>query len=211
MSQQLPPRVYWVRRAVVLLGLAVLLLVVGLLLRALIGGGSDAAAPTPGARSTAPTGTTPPPATTAPAAPAPTTPATTHPGGIADCAAGDLAVTIVPSAASFAAGVSPTFTLTITSNGAAPCLVDAGDTHRAIVITSGTDRIWSNQDCAPANADARTLLLAPKQTDTTQLAWNRVRSAAGCPEGLPAPGAGTYVASFTVGGATAAPAAFTLG
>lgn len=202
MSQRLPARVYWVRRAVLLLVVALVVLLVWLIARAALGGGPAAKAPTTPSTSTSPTITP---------KPGPTITTTPYPGGITNCAATDLVLTIVPGASTFAAGVSPTFTLTITDNGPAPCLVDAGDTHRAIVITSGTDRIWSNQDCAAAAADPRTLLLTPKQTDTTQLAWNLVRSAPGCPAGLPVPAAGTYVASFTVAGATAAPAVFGLG
>lgn len=205
MRQQLPARVYWVRRALVLVVLGIVVLVVWLVVQAMGGPAAPAAAPT----TARPSGTAAPatPRTT----PKPTSTSTPYPGGVTDCPSADVAVTIVPAAPSFAAGVSPTFTLTITNNGGAACLVDAGDTHRAIVVTSGTDRIWSNQDCAAAGSDPRTLLLAPKQTDTTQLAWNRVRSAQGCPSGLPAPAAGTYVATFSAGGATGAPAVFTLG
>jgi hypothetical protein len=199
MNQRLPARVYWVRRAGLLLALALVVLVGWLIVRAALGSRPEAEPPTTSSTST----TTP--------KPSPTGTSTPHPGGIPDCAAADLALTIVPGAPTFAAGVSPTFTITITDNGPAPCLVDAGETHRAIVITSGTDRVWSNQDCAAADAGPRTLLLTPKQADTTQLAWNLVRSAPGCPTGLLAPAAGMYVASFTVGGATGAPAAFALG
>ncbi|MCG2803633.1 MAG: hypothetical protein L6311_16295 [Cellulomonas sp.] len=201
MARRLPARVYLVRRIVVLVALALVVTVVVLLVRAIGGGGSDAAPPPPTVTTTAP-----------PDIPtAPTSPTSTLPGGVTDCAAGDLALTAVAAAPSFGAEVSPTFTLTITNNGATSCLVDAGDGYRSIVVTSGTDRVWSNQDCAAPDADRRTLLLAPGMTDTTTLVWNRERSAPGCAAGLPKPGDGTYVATFSVGGAQAAPAAFVLG
>ncbi|MCG2797515.1 MAG: hypothetical protein L6367_03140 [Cellulomonas sp.] len=199
MPRRLPARVYWVRRIVLLVALALVVTLVVVIVQA-VRGGTQAAAPEPAVTTTAPPATTPTP-----------TPTSTLPGGITDCAAGDLALTIAADAPTFGAGVSPTFTLTITNNGTTSCLVDAGENYRAIVLTSGTDRVWSNQDCAASDSDARTLLLAPGMTDTTTLAWNRERSAPGCTADLPAPGDGTYVATFTVGGAQAAPAAFVLG
>ena len=201
MARRLPARVYWVRRAFVLVVLALVVTLVVVLVRAITGGSDDNGAVPPQPLTTT---TAPPPSPS-------TSPTSTLPGGITDCPAGDLALTVVADAPTFAAGVSPTFTLTITNKGATSCLVDAGDTHRSVVLTSGTDRVWSNQDCAPADADPRTLLLAPGMTDTTSLAWNRERSAPGCTDGLPTPGAGTYVATFAVGGAQAAPAPFVLG
>jgi len=112
---------------------------------------------------------------------------------------------------SFAAGVSPTFAVSITNTGTVACLVDAGEVQREIVITSGADRVWSNHDCVVPGTETRTLLLAAGFTDTTSFAWNRVRSAEGCPQGLPAPGAGTYSAQLNLAGASAPPAVFGLG
>ena len=76
---------------------------------------------------------------------------------------------------------------------------------------SGTDRIWSSKDCAPADSSARSLLLAPAASDTTQIAWNRVRSAPGCPAGQAAAKAGTYQVSVTLAGTSGGPVVFRLG
>jgi len=195
----LPARVYWVRRAVVL---GIPLLVVVLLVVWLTGRGDDAGA-TPAAQTT--TTTTPPADATTPSA----TP-TTEPGGVVDCDATTLALAMTATAASFGPGQSPAFTVSITNNGSEPCLVDAGEASREIVITSGADRVWSNRDCIVAGTETRDLLLPAGGNDTSQLAWNRVRSAPACPEGLPAPGAGTYSAQLTLAGAAAAPAVFGL-
>jgi len=70
--------------------------------------------------------------------------------------------------------------------------------------------VWASTDCAAADASRRTLLLAGAQADVTQLAWNRIRSAEGCPGGLPAPAPGTYQATVSLAGATAGPAVFVL-
>ena len=91
------------------------------------------------------------------------------------------------------------------------CLVDAGEAQREIVITSGSDRVWSNRDCIVPGTETRTLLLAGGQTDTTPFAWNRIRSAEGCPPDLPVPGAGTYSAQLNLAGVSAPPSVFGLG
>ena len=216
-SRRLPARVYWVRRAVVL-GVPLLLVVVLLVVvHPWAGRAADrAGGPPTGTGSAAPTrAVAPAAATTPPATPAATpslspSPSPSLRGGVGDCQAAQLALGLTPAAVDVPAGVSPTFTVTIKNTGAAPCLVDAGDAYREVVITSGADRVWSSKDCVSAHASRRTLLLAAGQSDTTQLPWNRVRSAAGCPGGLPKPGAGTYQATVNLAGATGGPAVFVL-
>ncbi len=191
-GSRLPPGVYWRRRFVVI-GIPLVLVVVLALWALNRGGHADTAA----------NGV--PPATTPPA----TTPVS--PAGVSDCVPPALAVTIAADAADVPAGVSPTFTVTITNAGNTQCVVDAGELQREVVIVSGTDRIWSSKDCARTDSPARSLLLAPGMTDTTQIAWNRIRSAPGCPDGLPAPRAGTYQASVALAGTSGGPVVFRLG
>jgi hypothetical protein len=186
--RQLPSRVYWVRRGVVV-GIPLLLVLVVVV--AVRGAGNDGGA--------------------AAATPSPTSTATSSlPGGIGTCDPGALSLGIAATAQSYSPGVSPGFSVTITNTGTEPCLVDAGDTHREIVVTSGSDRIWSTKDCAPQDADDRTLLLTPGSSDTQQVAWNLVRSVPGCSGGLPDPAAGTYAAAFSVGGAGPVEVSFVL-
>jgi hypothetical protein len=130
---------------------------------------------------------------------------------VADCVAPALTVGVTPDAASVPAGSSPTFTVTINNVGNTPCVVDAGELQREVVVVSGNDRVWSSKDCAPANSPARTLLLTPGMTDTSHIAWNRVRSAPGCPGNLPAPRPGTYQASVALAGTSSGPVVFQLG
>ena len=191
-ENRLPPSVYWRRRFVVL-GIPLILVVVLVLWLVNRGGHDDAAAP--------------------PGPPAPTSPATTTAPapGVPDCVPPALALGITADAADVAAGVAPTFTVTITNSGSTECVVDAGDLQREVVVVSGTDRVWSSKDCASADSPARSLLLAPGMTDTTQLAWNRVRSAPGCPADLPAPQPGTYQATVALAGTSGGPTVFRLG
>ena len=196
--ERLPASVYRRRRIVALVAMlaALALLVVGAVtvvrgIGAAIAGDGGAAEPrTP--------------------APSPTT--TTEPSvEYADCAPPELVVAATPDAADVPAGVAAPFTVTITNNGTETCLVDAGEAKRVVTVVSGADRIWSSADCVAADAAERTLLLAPGASDTTQLAWNRVRSAQGCPAGQPAPLPGTYQVSVTLAGASGGPAVFRLG
>jgi hypothetical protein len=198
MSQprRLPARVYWVRRLVVL---GIPLVIVAVVVWLVAGRGSDEA-PAPAAETPSVAPAQEPDVSQPPA----------DEDGVADCAATGLALAMTPDATSFAGGVSPTFTVAITNTGAEACLVDAGEVQREIVVTSGTDRIWSNRDCVVPGTESRTLLLTAGGNDTTTFAWNRVRSAEGCPQGLPAPGSGTYSAQLNLAGASAPPAVFGL-
>jgi hypothetical protein len=182
--------VYW-RRRVVVLGIPLALLA-ALVLWAVNRGGHDATAAPPAPR-----------VTTAPL----TTSAAAH--GVPDCVPPALALGITADSADVAAGVMPTFTVTITNAGSTQCVVDAGDLQREVLVVSGTDRVWSSKDCA-SGSPARSLLLAPGMTDTTQLAWNRIRSAAGCPSGLPAPKPGTYQVTVALAGTSGGPTVFRL-
>ena len=195
---RLPARVYWIRRLVVL---GIPLLVIVLLVVWLTGRGADESGTPAAATSTT---------AVAPVEPTPSTTPSEEPGGVPDCDASTLAVAMTATAEAFGPGQSPSFTVSITNNGAEPCLVDAGEASREIVISSGVDRVWSNRDCIVAGTESRDLLLPAGGNDTSQLAWNRVRSAPACPTGLPAPAAGTYSAQLTLAGVAAAPAVFGL-
>ncbi len=201
-EQRLPASVYWRRRFVVL-GLPLLLVVV-LVAYALNRGGGPSAADTP-------RGTTSATATATPTTTRPATGAAPANGGVAPCVAPALTLGIAPDAASVPAGSTPTFTVTINNVGNTPCVVDAGELQREVVVVSGTDRVWSSKDCAAAKSPARTLLLTPGMTDTSHVAWNRVRSAPGCPGNLPAPRAGTYQATVALAGTSSGSVVFQLG
>ncbi|MFS0705990.1 hypothetical protein AB6N23_15875 [Cellulomonas sp. 179-A 9B4 NHS] len=203
--QRLPARVYWVRRFVVL-GLpliAVVLLVVWLTGR---GGDEPTAGTSPSTAAVAPGD-----AAADDAAEEPAGGSDAEGGGPAACAPGQLALAITPGAETFPGDVEPTFTVSITNAGDEPCLVDADERSREVVVTSGSDRVWSSRDCQPAEVEPLTLLLAGGQVDERPFTWPRSRSAEGCPGDLPDPGDGTYSATFSVGGATAPAAVFGLG
>lgn len=193
-----PRWVYWVRRAVVgLAALLVLVLIWALFLRGDGGGGGDD-----------PTGPATEPTTTE-------TEPVEEPDTTASraCEAGDLQLALTSDATSYAAGATPTFTVTITNGGGSSCTVDAGTASLEVLVTSGSDRIWSSLDCAVEGAEGaeRMLLLAEGAQEAAGVPWSRVRSDATCSTGLPEPRPGTYHAVAKLVGAQSADLVFNLG
>ncbi len=181
----LPPRVYWVRRAVVLLvAVAVVVLaVVGV--RALLAPGDD---------------DTPAPATS------PSQAETSAETPV--CEPGAIGLALTTDATGYPAEALPVFTVRVVNDGDVTCLLDAGDAQRAIVVTSGTDRIWASTDCA--TGDELKLLLEPEQADERQVQWDRNRSVEGCAAGQAAALPGTYQAVLTLAGVSTDPVVFGL-
>jgi len=191
-----PPRVYWLRRFVVVVALAAVLAGVAAAIvwaLALRGPGADAAADggaaVPGADGSSSAGSVANPV---------------------DCKPADLELTLATDANQYPAGANPVLQGFVTNTSAKPCTVDAGDAAREVVITSGSDRIWSTKDCASADTASKQLLLDAGARDTFKIPWGRVRSAASCPANLPAPRAGTYQAVVSLLGSSAAPVVFVL-
>ncbi|WP_258724445.1 hypothetical protein [Cellulomonas sp. NS3] len=193
----LPARVYWFRRLVVV---GIPLVLVAVVVWVLVGRGGaspdDGAGADPGQDAAPATGTT--------------EPAEEDDATPRACDPQTLGLTLTADGTSYAAGAIPTLTVALSNDGPAPCLIDVGEAQREIVIMSGADRIWSSRDCAGPETQAREILLAPGTADTTQLQWQRVRSAEGCPADQPAAQPGTYSAALTLGPIAPAPVVFVL-
>jgi hypothetical protein len=186
-----PPRVYWVRRIVVVAVLIAVVAAVVMLVRLAMSGTADGATTGAGTR--------------------PSTTATARASGTPQpCPATAVSLAVTADATTYGAGVNPTFTVTVTNAGTEPCTLDAGEAARQVVVTSGADRIWSSGDCPNAAASTKLVLLNAGQPYQARVPWARVRSAAGCPTGLPAPRPGTYQATATLAGKTSAPLVMTL-
>lgn len=137
----------------------------------------------------APDGTAAP---TAPAAsPAATASATAAP---ALCPPASVGVSATTDALSYAAGVAPMLTMTVTNTGAEACDVNVGTSQMEFIITSGSDRIFSSADCQQAGEDLFKTI-KPNTVETAKFSWDRQRSAPGCSEVASNPNPGTY--SFT--------------
>jgi hypothetical protein len=190
-----PASTYWTRRAVLLL--AVFVLLYGLV--ALLTGGTDSdtldqqggsapveqpsvsAEPTAGPDSTG--------------SPEPTPSAEPEP---VDCADADLQLSAEADQEVYAVGATPTFVLTVRNTSARPCRRDLGQGAAELIVTSGQDRIWSSDDCAPGG-EPGPVVLAPDQSDVTRLTWPATRSLPECagPQAPVEPG--TYVVSGRIG------------
>ncbi len=199
-----PARVYWVRRLVAVTVVVALVVVAWSLLRP--GDAADAAGQADGAEGTSTGGGGSSETDAGGEAAAAGT--TTDASSIA-CTGADLTVTLTVGQRAYAAGASPQFVVSLTNTGSQPCTVDAGAAAREILITSGSDRIWSSQDCAE-DPPERLLLLEPGAKDEDTVVWDRTRSAEGCPADLPAPRPGTYSAVATIEGTSSASAVFDL-
>ncbi|MCX7523079.1 hypothetical protein OSC27_12435 [Microbacterium sp. STN6] len=164
-------RVYWRRRAAVLIGLlAVIVVVVLIIVRP--GAGNGEPAKTPPATTTGASNSSTPNAqsdsTTIP------TDATTADG--AACKAANIALEAKTDATSYASGRHPLLSLSLTNTGAKACRIDAGTDNQVYTITSGTEQYWVSTDCQKDSTKTE-ILLAPHKTVTSQpFEWDRTRS-----------------------------------
>lgn len=200
-----PARVYWVRRAVLLVLVAAVVVAVALAVGAARGGDGGATDPAAAAAEAA-TGEA-----EAPAEEEAEEEADDGGGAAAACAPEQLTTTLAVDAATYPAGATPTFTVTLTNSGDSACTVDAGLANQSLVVTSGADRIWSSADCPAEAAGERLLLMAPGAAEAMPVAWPRVRSDEACTAGLPEPRPGTYTAVAVVAGAQSGPVVLELG
>lgn len=193
----LPPGAYWLRR----------LLVLVLLVAVVAGGwwlfgrlGSDSGSPTassssgPGSQSsTAAANTSSAQATHS----ASSTPSATHtptrsasPTATPACAGSAIKVRAQTDASTYAPGVQPRLTIQVSNAGATACQRDLGQAALELVISTGTTRAWSSDDCNPRGG-ASVVTLRPGQTFSSTVVWDRHRSQPGCPQ-LPLAKPGSY-------------------
>ncbi|GAC1329746.1 MAG: hypothetical protein NVSMB13_17500 [Mycobacteriales bacterium] len=230
----LPEVTYWRRRVVVIGASAAALLLAG---HAVAGGdsgprratvsASSLSAPAPAApavemsapaadsAAAAPAGATgvgPGGAASPPAAPAVvTTPAvasTPAAEPVGDCADGALTLTTSTDKPAYPVGSAVRLTLGIRNTGAVVCRRDLGAGVVGLIVTSGSDRIWSSIDCGQGGASVVTL--APGESRAVQTTWAGLRSKPGCPGQQPPSPAGTYRVTGRVGSLSVPGAVFHL-
>lgn len=176
-----PPSVYWRRRLLVLLGLiAVVVTIVLIIVR-------------PGAENTG--NETPRPTNTATE-----TPVAEEDGEACNPAVIELEP--ITDAVSYAAGVQPQISMSITNTGSVACTLDVGTSAQAYFIVSGSDPIWNSRDCQAGGTSLERLLEPNTTLTTAPFPWERSRSAPGdCDPGRPEviAGGATYRLSVAVG------------
>jgi hypothetical protein len=191
-----PAATYWRRRAAVALAAVVVLWIASLPL--LGDDGGDDALSTRARPSATPSTTVDP--TAAP---------TATPTGPLPCTDEALEVTATADAASYPAGGTARLELTVTNTGTVPCLRAVGQGAVELIVSSGDDRVWSSDDCAPGGEQGETLL-EPGATQTARASWQTVRSAPECPPDQPRAAPGTYRVTARVGELRVPGATFTL-
>jgi hypothetical protein len=115
------------------------------------------------------------------------------------CARGAVVLSLLASQSDYSGRQLPQFTIDVVSTAGSTCTLNVGARHVALVIRSGSDRVWSSADC-PKGSGSLVSDLERGVPTTLPIIWNRQTSAPGCSgpsTGLPA---GTYTATVTDGG-----------
>lgn len=180
-----PEGVYWMRRAVVVVGVLVVLGVGFLLFRP----------PDPAPVAATPVSSTPTvtPSVTPSETPSPT--ASPTPTGPVVCDASTTTLSLAGYQKVKQDAKQP-FKVVITNSGKVACALDLSSTNFSLEVTSGSDQIWSTADCVKW-VPAKKATLKPSKTHEFTLDWSLVRSGAGCKTTKDVLKPGTYVGTAT--------------
>ena len=198
-----PAPTYWQRRAFLAVAVLLMMLLLWLFLRAVLtssGGGQErvatsGASPTSNASSSArPSGSPQPSASP----------------GSTPCDPPALTATATTERNDYPVGGRPVLVLTVTNTGTTPCTRDLGQGAVELMVVSGSDRIWSSDDCAPGGP-VKSVVLAPQEESVTRLTWAGRRSQPGCAGDKAATQAGTYRVNARLGDLRVEGSAFVLG
>jgi hypothetical protein len=126
------------------------------------------------------------------------------------CSRGDVVLSLLASQAAYASPRLPQFSIDVVGTGQPTCTFNVGARHVALVIRSGSVRVWSSADC-PRGSGSLVLDLQRGVPTTLSITWNRQASSPGCTGPSSAMPAGTYSATVTDGGLTSNSVAFRLG
>ena len=196
-----PPNVYWRRRV---LAVVVLILVLALLIwavTALIGAFTAddepaVQAPAPSASATA---------TASPTSSAEDAPSTDG----SECAARDVAVVATADSRTHKVGDTAQIGMTITNTSDETCTMDVGSAALTILVTSGSDKVWSSDDCE-VDSRSNVVDLEAGQEMESAVPWKTERSGANCESGLSAIRPGTYQVVARAGDITSDPLTMTI-
>jgi hypothetical protein len=115
------------------------------------------------------------------------------------CAADE--VTVTPTITKAPAGGTVAVGLSLTGTAAA-CTFTVSSKTVVVKITSGTDRIWSSQDC-PRSIPRQVVVVRSAAPATATVNWSGRRSDTGCPNSTQWAGPGYYHATAAALGSTA--------
>jgi cytoskeletal protein RodZ len=173
----LPPRIYWIRRGVMLLVIFIVILVVALSCSGGGGGATPSAGPT-------------------------TTPKTTASSQPTQCTAASLKLTLSTDQTTYSIGSPATFTGTFTNTSTTPCTMTLSPANETWTVTSGTPTIWTNAHCQSSQT-ARVTTIRPNGTRHVSIQWDgKVQAAGTCTPASEAQ-SGVYVVRASLDGVTA--------
>jgi len=205
------PGVYWLRRLLVVIVVLLVLLAVRWLLTGR--GGTPSAEPTPGTTSSSPATSTPTSSASSTPSSKPsaskTATATSTASGIPLCADSAITVSASTDAASYPVGATPRLRMRIQNTSKAACRRDIGAAQNELVITSGSTRVWSSDDCNTGGTP-QVVTMQPQQSYSVAVTWLGRLSAKGCPANQPVATAGTYKLVGRNGDVKSDPAVFSL-
>ncbi|HEY4613862.1 MAG TPA: hypothetical protein VIG75_00200 [Citricoccus sp.] len=130
-------------------------------------------------------------------------------GTLAACQPGDLVISAATDQPTYADGEDPVLELRVDNTGDEPCEANLGTSQQVFTVYSGSDRIFSTQDCQVDGADAM-MEISPEEQERSRFTWERVRSAPECAEVGSEPRSGTYRLEVSLGELSAQPVSFTL-
>lgn len=203
------PGVYWARRAVVLLLLIAVTLAVIFALRAVLPGGDSVSSPEPAATPDRTELASPgAQASAQPSTAAPTSSRSADPA-VAACAADQIEIVATADKERYRPEATATLGMTITNTSDAPCAMDVGNGPLELRVTSGSDRIWSSDDCqVEATSDVRTIQPGEAGRMVSSVEWALTRSAPGCKGGAEQVRPGTYRLTARAGDLQSTPTGF---
>ena len=194
----LPAAVYWRRRAVVLIGFAMIVLVISYAC-----GGPDTSTAGAGPESTPTANRTAPSPTTTLLRPIVPTTSPTHAafilpttGATGPCTDGEMEVTATAAATQVQVGQPLDITIKIKNASGRTCSRDIGADMQELRLTDGAVTIWSSDDCSPNKGhDVRSFGVGKEVSFTLQWTGRRSRTGAGavtCVTGAPTPAPAVY-------------------
>lgn len=174
--------VYRRRRLVALLLALVLVVLVVWGVVAIVGAFRGGGEPGPTDAAPAPsTSATPDPTETAAEpteSPEPTASETPEPTNTtpAVCGEGDVTVTAVTDASTYAPDALPQLSMKLTNTSDKPCRIDVGTSTQVYTIMSGSDTIWTSTDCQTDETSQVVELTPGKEVTSPAIEWVRERS-----------------------------------
>ncbi|NUL44702.1 hypothetical protein F7P69_05765 [Cellulosimicrobium funkei] len=135
--------------------------------------------------------------------------ASTEAAASGDCPPGDIVISAATDQPTYGEGEDPVLELRVDNTGEEPCEANLGTTQQVFTVYSGSDRIFSTEDCQVDGQDAL-VEISPDEQERARFTWPRLRSSEDCGETTQEPRSGTYRLEVSLGDLEAQPVTFNL-